>query len=90
MKITADGFSFDFPDAIEAFVFDEKNPANPRHHTLPMKAVDIVVVLPENCLFIEMKDMHDPASYDLAGPDEATLATRRANFNWLKSYLKYK
>ena len=41
MKIDADGFSFDFTDAINAFVFDEKDKSKPTYHGLPMKAVEL-------------------------------------------------
>ena len=32
MKVRADGFEFDFPDALEAFVFDEKDKKIGRAH----------------------------------------------------------
>lgn len=43
MKIEVDGFSFDFTDAIDAFVFDEKYKSQSHYHGLSqaMKAVDI-------------------------------------------------
>ena len=65
MKVRADGFEFDFPDALEAFVFDEKDKTNPRFHGLShaMKAVDLVVELPGDTLFIEVKDFHAPDDY---------------------------
>lgn len=91
MKIDADGFSFDFTDAINAFVFDEKDKSKLTYHGLPMKAVDIVAEFNDAYVFVEMKDFHDPASYNetLAGDDEDG-EVKRKNFKWLKNYLKYK
>ena len=34
MKVRTDGFEFDFPGALEAYVFDEKDKAQPRFHGL--------------------------------------------------------
>ena len=31
MRIQVEGFSFDFPDAIDAFVFDEKDKSKQRY-----------------------------------------------------------
>lgn len=91
MKIDADGFSFDFTDAINAFVFDEKDKLKPTFHGLPMKAVDIVAEFNDAYVFVEMKDFSDPDSYSdvLAGDDEDA-KTKRGHFKWLKNYLKYK
>lgn len=91
MKIDADGFSFDFTDAINAFIFDEKDKSKPTFHGQPMKAVDIVAEFPDAYVFVEMKDFHDPESYNvsLASGDEDT-KIKNANFKWLKNYLKYK
>ena len=48
MRIEADGFEFDFPDALDAFCFDEKDKTKPHFHGLShaMKAVDLVIELP--------------------------------------------
>ena len=55
-----DGFSFDFSDALDAFVFDEKDRFKPTFHGQPMKAVDIVVELADAYLYVEIKDFYDP------------------------------
>ena len=91
MKIDADGFSFDFTDAIDAFVFDETDKSNPRYHGVPMKAVDIVVELEEDYVYVEMKDFDHLGIFspDL-DEDEEALKERRDHFKWLKNYLKYK
>ena len=49
MKVKADGFEFEFPEALYAYVFDEKDKHAPRYHGLShaMKAVDLVVELPK-------------------------------------------
>ena len=87
MIVETDGFSFDFTDALDAYVFDEKDPAEPRFHGLPMKAVDIVVELEEKYLYIELKHMDDPDQYNIRA--DVTDEKRKA-FKWLKNYLKYK
>lgn len=91
MKIDADGFSFDFTDAIDAFVFDEKDKTKPMYHGLPMKAVDIVAEFANAYVYVEMKDFNDPDLYrnETAETDEEVKA-RHDYFNWLKNYLKYK
>lgn len=80
MKVSADGFEFDFTDAVDAFVFDDKNPASPRFHGLShaMKAVDLVVELLTDYLFVEVKDFHGPDDY-----------TEDKCFDHLRERLKY-
>lgn len=91
MKVEADGFSFDFTDALDAFVFDEKNSSKSTYHGQPMKAVDIIVEFPDDYIFVEMKDLDDPASYDTKDDNsEDKLKDKRERFKWLKNYLKYK
>jgi len=91
MKITADGFSFDFTDANNAFVFDETDALKPTYHGLPMKAVDIVAEFNDAYVFVEMKDFNDPATYDTNNfNSEEELQKKRDSFKWLKRYLKYK
>ena len=46
-----DGFTFDFTDAIDAFVFDEKDKSKSTYHGAPMKAVDILVELDDAYLY---------------------------------------
>ncbi|WP_431102093.1 hypothetical protein [Roseateles noduli] len=93
MKVRADGFEFDFPDAIEAHVFDEKDSQHPKFHGLShaMKAVDIVVELPSDTLFIEVKDFHAPDDYNfkVAASDEERGA-RRERVNHLRDVLVHK
>jgi len=76
-----DGFDFDFTDAIDAFRFDERDPANARFHSLShaMKAVDLIVELPDDYLFVEVKDFHGPDDY-----------TQESCFGHLRESLKYK
>ena len=81
MKVSADGFEFDFTDAINAFVFDEKDKSLPTYHGLShaMKAVDLVVELENEYLFVEMKDFHAPDDYH-----------DKDHFKHLRNSLKYK
>lgn len=92
MKLNnVDGFSFDFTDAIAAFVFDEKDKSKSTYHGVAMKAVDIVVVLESAYLFIEIKNFDDPSAFDTRSfEDDDALKRKRDHFKWLKNYLKYK
>ena len=65
MKISVDGFAFDFTDAQDLFVFDEQDRNKPRFHGLShaMKAVDLIVELPRDFLFVEVKYLFDPLQY---------------------------
>lgn len=93
MKIKADGFEFDFSDALDAFCFDEKDKTKPYFHGLShaMMAVDLVVELPADYLFIEIKDFHAPDDYDFKRAMDATQRKdRQAHFNHLREVLKYK
>lgn len=93
MKVQADGFEFEFPGALDAFIFDDKVAASPRFHGLShaMKAVDLVVELPADTLFIEVKDFHAPDDYDFRSVlpgDERNV--RRQRLNHLRDVLVHK
>jgi hypothetical protein len=91
MRVDTGGFSVDFTDAVDAFVFDETDPNSTHFHGAPMKAVDIVAEFPDRYVFVEIKDPHDPALYDTATTAEpAEAREKRDRFVWLKEYLKYK
>ncbi len=92
MKIvTTDGFAFRFEDAIDAFVFDQTDPASSTFHGAPMKAVDIVVEFEECYVYVELKDYEDPAADTTQNvADEEKENKRQDHFKWLKDYLKYK
>lgn len=90
MKVRVDGFEFEFPDALDAFVFDEKDKTCPRFHGLShaMKAVDLVVELPNDTLFIEVKDFHAPDDYDFKSAVTDDLRSeRRKSLNHLRDVL---
>lgn len=91
MRVDTDGFSFDFTDALQAFIFDEKDRDKPTYHGQPMKAVDIVAEFEEAYVYVEIKDFHDPEMYDKGlGSGDEEVMERRDNFKRLKNYLKYK
>lgn len=91
MTIDADGYRFDFSDAVTAFVFDETDPGQPTFHGAPMKAVDLVVELTDAYLFVEVKDYQDPDEFDVQlAKDDEDKKHRRQTYKWLKNYLKYK
>jgi len=79
MKIKCDGFEFNFTDALNAFIFDEKDKNNPHYHNLSHAMVDIIVELQEYYLFVEVKDFPDPKIYN-----------DHEHFNHLRESLKYK
>lgn len=81
MKVEVDGFGFDFSDALDIFIFDEQDKNKPNFHGLShaMKAVDIIVELENDYLFIEVKNFNAPAQYHENKP-----------FNHLRESLKYK
>lgn len=81
MIITVDGFEFDFQDAVDVFIFDEQDKGKVSFHGLShaMKAVDLVVELEHDYLFIEVKDFHTPDDYK-----------NGSYFNHLRESLKYK
>lgn len=94
MKVVeTDGYRFCFNDALDAFVFDEKDKSKPTYHGLPMKAVDIVAEFQECYIFIELKDYDDVSEFNIQCRLESTseeTKKRQDSFRWLKNYLKYK
>lgn len=91
IAVEADGFRFEFQEALEAFVFDEKDSAKAKFHGAPMKGVDIVVEFETDYVFIEVKDYDEQDKYDaLVFANEEEKQDKQQSFKWLKSYLKYK
>jgi len=91
MIIQADGYQFDFTDAVDVFVFDEKDKSKPTYHGLPMKGVDIVAVFERQYVFVEIKDYDDICLYDESkNACEEERKRKHDHFKWLKNYLKYK
>jgi hypothetical protein len=93
MKVRADGFEFEFPGALDAFVFDDKVESHPRYHGLShaMRAVDLVVELPNDTLFIEVKDFHAPDDYNfMVAVTDDEQGQRRARLNHLRGVLVHK
>ena len=92
MKVVqTDGFEFQFEDALDAFIFDEKDPENPTFHGAPMKCVDIVAEFHKYYVYVELKNYPNPSSFDTFGTmNRREKPSRRNNFNHLKNYLKYK
>ena len=91
MRIIADGFALDFTDALDVFIFDEKDKTRPTYHGLPMKAVDLIAEFPDAYVYVEIKDFNDPNMYNLKlAENDEEIKERRNHFKWLKNYLKYK
>lgn len=93
MKVQAGGFEFEFPGALEAFVFDEQDKSLPHFHGLPhaMKAVDVVVEFPDDTLFIEVKDFHAPDDYNFkSAVTDDEFGERRQRLHHLRDVLVHK
>lgn len=93
MKIKVDGFEFEFPEAVNAFCFDGPDKSGPHFHGLShaMKAVDLIVELPADYLFIEVKDFFAADDYDFKSARYAEQhGERQARFNHLREVLKHK
>lgn len=89
--VVADGFEFRFSDAIDAYVFDEKDSSKSTFHGAPMKGVDIVAEFDEAYVYIELKDYDDQSAYDVVkAMNDDERKERQDSFKWLKNYLKYK
>lgn len=90
--IEIDGYSFDFPDAADAFVFDETDQSKPNFHGVTqLKCVDIIAEFEDSYIFIEIKDYDDPSISDVKNSQlDHQRKTRQEHFRWLKNYLKYK
>ncbi len=89
--VETDGIEIRFEDAIEAFVFDEKDKRKPTFHGAPMKAVDIVAEFADSYVYIELKNYDDPKGYS----EDITISINELgqgedNITWLKNYLKQK
>ncbi|MBF0562736.1 MAG: hypothetical protein HQL37_12095 [Alphaproteobacteria bacterium] len=84
MKVEIDGYKIDFTDAIDAFVFDERDESKEHFHKAPMKAVDIIAEFEGAYVFVELKDYDEDTSHG------SRYKADRGSFNWLKKSLKYK
>ena len=92
MKVVdADGFRFEFSEAIDAFVFDEVDRSKPTYHGAPMKGVDVIAEFDEAYVFVEIKDYEEQDKYDVSVfRSEDEKGEKQKAFKWLKNYLKYK
>jgi hypothetical protein len=91
MIVRTSGFEFQFPDAIDAFVFDETDKSKPTFHGAPMKAVDIIAEFTTSYIFVEIKEFPDTSSIEVTNTQTNEARTEHQNrYNRLKDYLKYK
>lgn len=91
MTLTTDGYTFNFPTAIELFKFDEIEKSSPHYHGSFMKGVDVVAEFESKYLFIEIKDYDDIDEFRSSSTSsiEEIKKSQKA-YKWLKNYLKYK
>lgn len=90
MQLEVDGYTFNFPTALEIFKFDETDKSMPMFHGAPMKGVDLVAEFEDKYLYVEIKDYDEVSDLDPRLSDTATQDARNKHFKWLKNYLKYK
>lgn len=65
MKVIVDDFEFDFPQALDAYKFDEIDKNSPHYHGITQfKSVDVMVELPTQWLWIEIKHYRRAPSTD--------------------------
>lgn len=84
--ITTDGYTFDFPKALDVFEFDSEDPNDLHYHGFPeMKAVDILVEFTDICLFIEVKDFFNPKLKKAETPKESLF--KDLKYKYRDSYL---
>ena len=91
MIVCADGFSFDFQNALDAFVFDEEDKSEPRYHGLPMKRVDVMAEFHDRYIYVEVKDIGTPKKYK--EPSRGGVGAKSGEldrFSALKEELKHK
>lgn len=68
MIVTVDNYRFDFPKAIKAFKFDDKDSLSPYYHGVDaLKAVDVMVEMPHEYLFVEIKTYNDLNDFKTPG-----------------------
>ena len=78
MIVTTDNYKFDFPEAIEAFKFDETDKMSPYYHGVTvLKAVDVMVEFPQEYVFIEIKTYDDLADFKKEGATYDDNAARK-------------
>ena len=87
MKLTVDGYEFDFPEATAAYKFDETDNLSPHFHGVQqMKAVDMMVEFSSCHLWVEIKTYDDLQVFD----EETVCPNCGAKVNhriWLKRNL---
>lgn len=66
MILQEGNLEFDFTDALDGYKFDESDKDKEHFHGLShcMKAVDFIIELETDYLFVEVKDFHNPGQYN--------------------------
>ena len=68
MTVTIDNYRFYFPNALDAFKFDETDRLSPHYHGVnALKAVDVMVEMPDEYVFIEIKTYDDLTAFKQEG-----------------------
>ena len=90
MKLTVDGYEFDFPHAVEAFKFDDTDTTSQFFHGVQqLKAVDMIAEFSKCYLWVEIKSYDDLTVFD----DEQVCEHCKGRVNhrkWLKRNLVQK
>lgn len=88
MKLTVDGYEFDFPHAVEAYKFDDTDALSPYFHGVQqLKAVDLVAEFANCYLWVEIKSYDDLGVFDDIQVCEHCGMTIANHRSWLRRNL---
>ncbi|SET11345.1 hypothetical protein [Prevotella sp. kh1p2] len=88
MTVTIDNFEFDIPQAIQLYKFDQSDKLSPNYHGVSvLKAVDVMIEMPEFYAFIEIKEYAKP---EISNMLEHKWMGKWSSTNWLKNNLLHK
>jgi hypothetical protein len=91
VEVECDGFKIEFKEVVNAFIFDEKDKKKTNtYHGMShaMKAVDIIVELPDAHFFIEIKNFNEPEKYRESDKYQYLLKTLK--YKYRDSWLYYR
>lgn len=90
MRLTVDGYEFDFPHAVDAYKFDETDSLSPHYHGVQqLKAVDAMVEFDRCYMWVEIKTYDDLAvfAHEQTCPNCGAVVNHRI---WLRRNLVHK
>lgn len=87
LTLNQERFTFDLPDALELYKFDEPDRLSPYFHGAPMKCVDVMAVFKKYQLWIEIKE-YSPEEIDDIRNHKTEVGYDP--YKWLLNNLKHK